>query len=213
MSHFLIRLLNGLKIEPCLILQNPSRYIYNLKSNSSATSLCLDIKPCLRLDLPPGPCHNWLTDDQILWVTIRIDIAVFSRIAFLLLHLVEISSGRYLDVRNVGIAYKTSWRIGLPQRWSPRGQEAFCSPGQLEILKSKSLSWMMKVCYTLLELWVLQFIFRLAFPSGWGQNIDLGAWTPQFWTRSMDHLSGPGPWTPCNRVHGPLIWTMSMDPL
>lgn len=24
---------------------------------------------------------------------------------------------------------------------------------------------------------------------------------------------GPGPWTPCNRVHGPLIWTRSMDPL
>ena len=40
---------------------------------------------------------------------------------------------------------------------------------------------------------------------GRGQNLD---------PRSMDHLFGPGPWTPyLDRVHGPPIWTGSMDPL
>ena len=32
--------------------------------------------------------------------------------------------------------------------------------------------------------------------------------------RSMDPLSGPGPWTPSmDWVHGPPPWTESMDPL
>ena len=35
-----------------------------------------------------------------------------------------------------------------------------------------------------------------------------GVHGPLLWTGSMDHFRGPGPWTPC---HGPGPWTLFLD--
>ena len=40
------------------------------------------------------------------------------------------------------------------------------------------------------------YLVGFCIAGGRGQNMDPGSMDPPFWTGPMDHLYGPGPWTP-----------------
>lgn len=111
------------------MLQNPSKYIYNLQSNSSAIFFFLSRQQIVSTSWLAFrtllPLAEW--SDPLSHHSYRISTSLFleSLSHSPLLHLGDICSGHQLDVGNVGIAYETSWRIGYYSTGLRGGRKRF----------------------------------------------------------------------------------------